>query len=150
MAGSSIAAGVAGCAVSVPRGQPGEEWRDGSPISRLHAGGNPLPAGKPGSATHCFTGSGEATGGTACATPDIRFGGDAAIRCGQYARPRAISDEDLLNHVRATAGTTFHQTSTCMMAPGADARGGYHATGKANGATAGDRGEGGDMALQGV
>jgi choline dehydrogenase len=32
--------------------------------------------------------------------------------------PQASSDEDLLNHVRATAGTTFHQTSTCMMGPG--------------------------------
>jgi choline dehydrogenase len=32
--------------------------------------------------------------------------------------PEAKSDEDLLNHVRATAGTTFHQTSTCMMGPG--------------------------------
>jgi len=32
--------------------------------------------------------------------------------------PQARSDEDLLNHVRATAGTTFHQTSTCMMGPG--------------------------------
>jgi choline dehydrogenase len=31
---------------------------------------------------------------------------------------QAASDEDLLNHVRATAGTTFHQTSTCMMGPG--------------------------------
>lgn len=33
--------------------------------------------------------------------------------------PRAISDEDLLNDVPATAGTTFHQTSICMMGPGA-------------------------------
>ncbi len=32
--------------------------------------------------------------------------------------PDAKTDEDLLNHVRATAGTTFHQTSTCMMGPG--------------------------------
>jgi len=32
--------------------------------------------------------------------------------------PQAVSDEDLLNDVRATAGTTFHQTSTCMMGPG--------------------------------
>ena len=32
--------------------------------------------------------------------------------------PGATTDEDLLNHVRATAGTTFHQTSTCMMGPG--------------------------------
>ncbi|MGE4044165.1 MAG: GMC family oxidoreductase [Acetobacteraceae bacterium] len=32
--------------------------------------------------------------------------------------PQASTDEDLLNHVRATAGTTFHQTSTCMMGPG--------------------------------
>ncbi len=32
--------------------------------------------------------------------------------------PTAQTDEDLLNHVRATAGTTFHQTSTCMMGPG--------------------------------
>src|ERR1700722_7761060 len=32
--------------------------------------------------------------------------------------PQATSDEDLLNHVRAAAGTTFHQTSTCMMGPG--------------------------------
>jgi choline dehydrogenase len=35
-----------------------------------------------------------------------------------YPGPAAQSDEDLLNHVRATAGTTFHQTSTCMMGPG--------------------------------
>ncbi|WP_428536004.1 GMC family oxidoreductase [Rhodopila sp.] len=35
-----------------------------------------------------------------------------------YPGPRAQTDEDLLNHVRATAGTTFHQTSTCMMGPG--------------------------------
>ncbi len=32
--------------------------------------------------------------------------------------PQAKTDEDLLEHVRATAGTTFHQTSTCMMGPG--------------------------------
>ena len=32
--------------------------------------------------------------------------------------PQAETDEDLLNHVRATAGTTYHQTSTCMMGPG--------------------------------
>ena len=32
--------------------------------------------------------------------------------------PEAQTDEDLLNHARATAGTTFHQTSTCMMGPG--------------------------------
>jgi choline dehydrogenase len=32
--------------------------------------------------------------------------------------PQARSDEDLLNYVRASAGTTFHQTSTCMMGPG--------------------------------
>lgn len=32
--------------------------------------------------------------------------------------PQATTDEDLLSHVRATAGTTFHQTSTCMMGPG--------------------------------
>ena len=31
--------------------------------------------------------------------------------------PGAVSDDDLLNHVRATSGTTFHQTSTCMMGP---------------------------------
>jgi choline dehydrogenase len=31
---------------------------------------------------------------------------------------QATTDEDLLNHARATAGTTFHQTSTCMMGPG--------------------------------
>jgi choline dehydrogenase len=35
-----------------------------------------------------------------------------------FPGPRAITDEDLLEHVRATAGTTFHQTSTCMMGPG--------------------------------
>lgn len=32
--------------------------------------------------------------------------------------PQAATDDDLLEHVRATAGTTFHQTSTCMMGPG--------------------------------
>ena len=31
---------------------------------------------------------------------------------------QAETDEALLEHVRATAGTTFHQTSTCMMGPG--------------------------------
>jgi choline dehydrogenase len=31
---------------------------------------------------------------------------------------QATTDDDLLEHVRATAGTTFHQTSTCMMGPG--------------------------------
>ncbi len=35
-----------------------------------------------------------------------------------YPGPQAKTDEDLLDHVRATAGTTFHQTSTCMMGPG--------------------------------
>ena len=35
-----------------------------------------------------------------------------------YPGPKAQTDEDLLNHVRNTAGTTFHQTSTCMMGPG--------------------------------
>jgi choline dehydrogenase len=35
-----------------------------------------------------------------------------------YPGPQARSDDDLLEHVRATAGTTFHQTSTCMMGPG--------------------------------
>jgi choline dehydrogenase len=35
-----------------------------------------------------------------------------------YPGPQAQTDEDLLNHVRETAGTTFHQTSTCMMGPG--------------------------------
>ena len=29
----------------------------------------------------------------------------------------AVTDEALLEHVRNTAGTTFHPTSTCMMGP---------------------------------
>jgi choline dehydrogenase len=29
----------------------------------------------------------------------------------------AKSDEDLLEHIRNTAGTTYHPTSTCMMGP---------------------------------
>jgi choline dehydrogenase len=32
--------------------------------------------------------------------------------------PSADTDEALLDYVRATGGTTFHQTSTCMMGPG--------------------------------
>ena len=32
--------------------------------------------------------------------------------------PDVKTDEELLNYVRATSGTTFHQTSTCMMDPG--------------------------------
>ena len=39
--------------------------------------------------------------------------------------PQATTDEDLLSTVRATAGTTFHQTSTCMMGPGTDGGGRY-------------------------
>jgi choline dehydrogenase len=35
-----------------------------------------------------------------------------------FPGPQANTDEDLLEHVRATTGTTFHQTSTCMMGPG--------------------------------
>ena len=35
-----------------------------------------------------------------------------------FPGPQAKTDDDLLEHVRATAGTTFHQTSTCMMGPG--------------------------------
>ena len=34
--------------------------------------------------------------------------------------PQATTDDDLLEHVRATAGTTYHQTSTCMMGPQAN------------------------------
>ncbi|MBN8889129.1 MAG: choline dehydrogenase [Rhodospirillales bacterium] len=34
---------------------------------------------------------------------------------------QAVSDDDILDHVRATGGTTFHQTSTCMMGPQANA-----------------------------
>ncbi len=45
--------------------------------------------------------------------------GDAPIRYrGVHAGTAGETDEDLLNHVRETAGTTFHQTSTCMMGPG--------------------------------
>jgi choline dehydrogenase len=35
-----------------------------------------------------------------------------------FPGPQAESDVALLDHVRATGGTTFHQTSTCMMGPG--------------------------------
>jgi choline dehydrogenase len=31
--------------------------------------------------------------------------------------PAAQSDEDFLDHIRQTAGTTYHPTSTCMMGP---------------------------------
>ena len=31
--------------------------------------------------------------------------------------PTAQSDEDFLDHIRQTAGTTYHPTSTCMMGP---------------------------------
>ena len=31
--------------------------------------------------------------------------------------PAAQSDEDFLEHIRQTAGTTYHPTSTCMMGP---------------------------------
>jgi choline dehydrogenase len=51
-----------------------------------------------------------------------RIFGSAAMRrfVGEEYMPGvgAVSDEELLGHVRATAGTTFHQTSTCMMGPG--------------------------------
>lgn len=40
------------------------------------------------------------------------------IREEVHPGPAAKTDEDLLEYVRATAGTTFHQTSTCMMGPG--------------------------------
>jgi choline dehydrogenase len=31
--------------------------------------------------------------------------------------PTAQSDGDFLDHIRQTAGTTYHPTSTCMMGP---------------------------------
>jgi len=31
--------------------------------------------------------------------------------------PSAESDDDFLDHIRQTAGTTYHPTSTCMMGP---------------------------------
>jgi choline dehydrogenase len=31
--------------------------------------------------------------------------------------PSAQSDADFLDHIRQTAGTTYHPTSTCMMGP---------------------------------
>ncbi len=53
--------------------------------------------------------------------------------------PAGDTDEDLLNHVRATAGTTFHQTSTCMMGPGPMAVVDTVAAGEGHRAAAGDR-----------
>ena len=55
-------------------------------------------------------------GDRARSSPPRRCG----ARCTEEICParRRTTDEDLLNHVRATAGTTFHQTSTCMMGPG--------------------------------
>ena len=35
--------------------------------------------------------------------------------------PAAQSDEDFLDHIRQTAGTTYHPTSTCMMGQHANA-----------------------------
>lgn len=35
--------------------------------------------------------------------------------------PDCVTDEQLLDYARRTAGTTFHQTSTCMMGPGTKA-----------------------------
>jgi choline dehydrogenase len=35
-----------------------------------------------------------------------------------FPGPSAATDDELLDHARATAGTTFHQTSSCMMGPG--------------------------------
>ena len=48
----------------------------------------------------------------------FRHRGDAAPVTEEYMPgPQAETDEDLLDHVRATAGTTYHPTSTCMMGP---------------------------------
>jgi choline dehydrogenase len=35
-----------------------------------------------------------------------------------FPGPQAATDDQLLDHARSTAGTTFHQTSSCMMGPG--------------------------------
>ena len=43
---------LAGCAVSVPRRQFGEDRRRDAQVSRLHAGGDPMPAGEPRLAAH--------------------------------------------------------------------------------------------------
>ena len=42
----------------------------------------------------------------------------AALVSGEYLPgPGTESDEEWLDHIRGTAGTTFHPTSTCMMGP---------------------------------
>jgi choline dehydrogenase-like flavoprotein len=42
--------------------------------------------------------------------------GNAETRLeGIFARRMAQNDEDFLDHIRQTAGTTYHPTSTCMM-----------------------------------
>ena len=53
---------LAGCAVSVPRRQFGEDRRRDAPVSRLHAGGDPVPAGEPRLAAHHLARSREAAG----------------------------------------------------------------------------------------
>ena len=102
----------------------------------LHAGGDPMPAGEPRLAAHHPADPARPPAiqpNYLSAQPDketmvaglrvIRsiFATAAMRQCvtEEYLPgPQASSDEDLLNHVRATAGTTFHQTSTCMMGPG--------------------------------
>ncbi len=42
----------------------------------------------------------------------------AAVVSGEYLPgPATDSDEEWLEHIRQTAGTTYHPTSTCMMGP---------------------------------
>ena len=53
--------------------------------------------------------------------------------------PAAQSDEDLLDHVRQTAGTTYHPTSTCMMGPRETCGGRHRAAGARRREAAGDR-----------
>ncbi len=97
---------------------------------------HPLPAGKPRLAAHHLAGSRQAAGDAAelpghperSRHDGRRAEGDAqGVRHAGMRKyvteeifpgPQASTDEDLLNHVRATSGTTFHQTSTCMMGPG--------------------------------
>ena len=117
-------------------GSSREVRRRDAPIPRLHAGGDPMPAGEPWLVAHHRADPAkppaiqpnylatQADKDTMVAGLKVsrRIFATSAMR--QYVTeeylpgPQAASDVDLLNHVRATAGTMFHQTSTCMMGPG--------------------------------
>ncbi len=148
---------VTGRAVPVPRRQHAEGRRSDAQLPRLHAGGDPVPAGKPRLAAH-HLGRSHGTAGDAAELPvhpersrhdgrraagdaqDLRHAGDAEIRHrGDFSRPAGGDRRGFADPCARHLGHHVPPDQHLHDGAGADGGGGYHAPGEGAGGVAGDR-----------